>query len=111
MSAEIESGFLWKARHAPTAWKARKLAYLQHLEAKPATAPSLLVSACDKLHNARAIVSDLHTVGAEVFERFKTGQEGTLWYYGELVRIYETKGVAPAAGLARAVNAMRRLAA
>ncbi|HEX7338686.1 MAG TPA: HD domain-containing protein [Rhodanobacteraceae bacterium] len=92
------------------AWKARKLAYLEHLEAKPATAPSLLVSACDKLHNARAIVSDLHAVGGEVFERFKAGREGTLWYYGELARIFADKGTAPAQSLARTVDAMRRLA-
>ncbi|HET8554476.1 MAG TPA: HD domain-containing protein [Rhodanobacteraceae bacterium] len=93
------------------AWKARKLAYLKHLEAKPAATPSLLVSACDKLHNARAIVSDLHDVGVVVFERFKAGREGTLWYYGELARIFKTKDVAPADSLARAVDAMQRLAA
>lgn len=92
------------------AWKARKVAYLEHLEAEPATSSSLLVSACDKLHNVRAIVSDLHAVGTQVFERFKAGREGTLWYYGELARIFKDKGVAPAASLARAVDAMRRLA-
>ena len=95
-------------KHA--AWKARKLAHLKHLETKAATAPSLLVSACDKLHNARAIVGDLHDVGIAVFERFKAGREGTLWYYGELVRIFRAKSVAPAANLARAVDAMQRLA-
>src|SRR5690625_2013743 len=93
------------------AWEARKLAYLDHMKAKPATTPSLLVSACDKLHNARAIVGDLETVGAEVFERFKAGREGTLWYYGELAHIFKAKNVPPAASLARAVDAMRRLSA
>ncbi len=93
------------------AWKARKVAYLEHLEAKPATAPSLLVSACDKLHNVRAIVGDLHAVGHKVFERFKAGREGTLWYYDELVRIFRDKGVAPSGSLARTVDAMHRLAA
>jgi len=59
-------------------WKARKLAYLQHLEL--ADEGTLLVSACDKLHNARAIVADL-MAGHAVFERFKAGREGTSWYY------------------------------
>ncbi len=93
-----------------TAWKARKQAYLEHLGNKPAHAPSLLVSACDKLHNARAIVSDLRDTGTEVFERFNTGRDGTLWYYGELARLFKEKGVAPAASLARAVDTMNRLA-
>ncbi len=92
------------------AWEARKLAYLEHLETRPRTAPSLLVAACDKLHNARAIVADLHTVGGAVFDRFKAGREGTLWYYGELVRIFTARRVAPAASLAQAAEVMRRLA-
>jgi (p)ppGpp synthase/HD superfamily hydrolase len=38
-------------------WRARKLAYLRHLREAPDDA--LLVSACDKLHNATSIVTDL----------------------------------------------------
>jgi GTP pyrophosphokinase len=40
-----------------TPWRERKQAYLEHLETIDADA--LLVSACDKLHNARAIAMDL----------------------------------------------------
>ena len=65
-------------------WRDRKLAYLRHLETVDA-AP-LLVSACDKLHNARAIASDA-AAGQDVFVRFKAGREGTLWYYGSLVEV------------------------
>lgn len=93
------------------AWKARKLAYLEHLRGKPADAPSVLVSACDKLHNARAIVNDLREVGSRVFDRFKAGREGTLWYYGELAQIFTEKGAAPAPNLAREVEAMQQAAA
>ncbi|MGF6900388.1 HD domain-containing protein [Paraburkholderia sp. GAS348] len=67
-------------------WRTRKLAYLAHLE--QADADVLLVSASDKLYNARAIVTDLHTVGRAVFDRFTAGEAGTLWYYGELARIF-----------------------
>ena len=65
-------------------WRQRKEAYLDHL--RTGDRASLLVSACDKLHNARAIVADLHA-GQDVFSRFKAGREGTLWYYNELVKV------------------------
>jgi len=63
-------------------WKARKTEYLEHLA--EADSDTLLVSCSDKVHNSRAIVSDLRLVGDEVFTRFKAGKEGTLWYYQEL---------------------------
>ena len=48
-------------------WRARKDAYLAHLEAEGPDA--LLVSAADKLHNARAIVADLRAHGPGMFTR------------------------------------------
>lgn len=88
------------------AWKKRKLAYLQHLQDKSAATPSLLVSACDKLHNARAILADFERLGETLFERFTGGREGTLWYYGELAKLFADKAVQPAEDLARTVNAL-----
>jgi hypothetical protein len=41
----------------------------------------LLVSAADKLHNARAIVADLGERGLSSFDRFNDDRDGTLWYY------------------------------
>lgn len=82
-----------KATHAsPEAkrddWMARKLSYLVHL--RQATDDVLLVSGCDKLHNARAIVQDLEDpgVGAAVFDRFTGGRQGTLGYYQSLSEIF-----------------------
>jgi (p)ppGpp synthase/HD superfamily hydrolase len=66
-------------------WKARKLAYIDHLRAADPGAP--LVSACDKLHNARAIVADL-MAGHAVFDRFKAGREETIWYYATLHQVF-----------------------
>jgi len=90
-------------------WQERKEAYLAHL----ATAsPSIrLVSCCDKLHNARAIVADQRVMGDALFERFTAGKVGTLWYYASLAAEFE-KGVspAPAAELRRTVTAMQKLA-
>lgn len=66
-------------------WRERKEAYLGHLETTDDDA--LLVSACDKLHNARAIAMDLAS-GADVFARFTGGIEGTAWYYRSLVNVF-----------------------
>lgn len=92
-------------------WRERKVAYLQHLREVPPGAPVLLVSACDKLHNARAILSDLHLLGPSLFERFTGRREGTLWYYHELAGIFADKGVAPSCPLARTVRAIEAEAA
>jgi hypothetical protein len=40
-----------------------------------------LVAAADKLHNARAVLSDLRANGEVAWSRFHTGRDGTLWYY------------------------------
>ena len=60
-------------------WRARKEAYIAHLAS--AGEDALLVSACDKLHNARAICTDLRSLGRAVYDRFTGGRDGTLWYY------------------------------
>jgi (p)ppGpp synthase/HD superfamily hydrolase len=63
-------------------WVERKKAYLAHLTQAPADV--LLDSACDKLHNARAILADLRAIGPAVFERFKPTPAQTLWHYRSL---------------------------
>ncbi len=89
-------------------WRARKDAYLAHLE--HAAPDVLLVSAADKLHNAHAIVSDGHTQGARVFERFKAGREGTIWYYSELADVFARRLPGPLArDLGAAVDEMKAL--
>ena len=85
-------------------WKQRKEKYLAHLEM--ATSDVLLVSGSDKLHNARAILADLHTVGVSVFDRFTASKEETLWYYTTLSEIFSRRGVPVAAALADAVEQM-----
>lgn len=94
-----------EARYAD--WRRRKLQYIDHLQKLPATSPALLVSACDKLDNARAIVADLRLLGGSIFDRFTGRRDGTLWYYEELAGIFADKGVAPAASLIRTVEAMQ----
>ena len=50
-------------------WRERKRKYLEQL-AEERDQDVLLVSACDKLHNARAIVADLHMIGPALRDRF-----------------------------------------
>jgi (p)ppGpp synthase/HD superfamily hydrolase len=64
-------------------WRERKEKYIQHL--KGADAATRLVSAADKLNNIRSILSDYRQVGDAIWERFKGGREGTLWYYRALL--------------------------
>lgn len=88
-------------------WRARKEAYLRHLPDAPPAA--LLVSSVDKLHNARAILRDLRTLGEALWDRFAGGKEGTLWYYESLVTAYREAGGTPVvAELERVVGRMRR---
>lgn len=47
-----------------------------------------MVSGCDKLSNARAILDDLNTVGLAVFDRFTAKSDGTLWYYQALSQVF-----------------------
>lgn len=96
-------------------WRPRKEAYLSSLEKK--NAETLLVSCCDKLHNARSILSDLKTpgVGYKVFNRFSASKEDTLWYYSSLSAIFVSKlkdsnGETAARELADTVAEIKRLA-
>lgn len=91
-------------------WLERKLAYLAHLKEAPDA--TLLVSACDKLHNARAIVQDLEDpeIGTSVFDRFTGGRAGTLGYYQALAEIFSARNVPAAKVLDAAVGWMHELA-
>jgi (p)ppGpp synthase/HD superfamily hydrolase len=90
-------------------WRERKENYITHL--KSASASTRLVSACDKLHNAQAILHNLREDGDEVWERFKGGKEGTLWYYRALVTAFRAHGGSTLIDeLDRVVTEMERLA-
>jgi (p)ppGpp synthase/HD superfamily hydrolase len=63
-------------------WKARKLKYIAHLDG--ASESVRLVSAADKLHNARSILRDFRNLGDEVWARFTAPKDQVLWYYRAL---------------------------
>lgn len=91
--AEIVAGCTDTHEDPKPPWRARKEAYIEHVRYAPA--PVRLVSAADKLHNARAILADLRVLGDRLWERFTGGKEGTLWYYRALVHAYRGAGADP----------------
>jgi (p)ppGpp synthase/HD superfamily hydrolase len=71
-------------------WRARKEAYIAHVRS---AGPSVrLVSAADKLHNARSLVADYREVGEALWDRFTGGRDGSLWYYRSLVDAFLSHG-------------------
>ena len=87
--------------------KQRKESYIAHLKSAPDDV--LLVSGSDKLHNARAIVSDLQNIGVRVFDRFSSSKEQTLWYYQSLADIFLARNTPTAKALSETVAQMHAL--
>ena len=87
-------------------WTIRKENHIKHLET--ATSDVLIVTAADKLHNARAIATDFQIVGSKVWERFnsETTPQMITWYYREMLRVLSLHGVNPVllAPLKEAIN-------
>jgi (p)ppGpp synthase/HD superfamily hydrolase len=99
-------------------WRERKQRYIDHLGEK--TFSALLVAACDKLDNARAIVFDLRRDGPGMMTRFNGGAD-TPWYYREVTKalvrrcaepaLAETRLLEVVAELVHVVEELERLAA
>jgi len=75
-------------------WRERKEAHIQHL--RTSDADVLLVTAADKTHNARAISTDIQSIGNKVWDRFNSDQEQILWYYNSVYTVLSEGGVTPA---------------
>lgn len=91
-------------------WLRRKVGYIERLAEKPDH--TLLVTACDKLHNAQAIVADMRRPdpGLAVFDRFTGGRDGTLRYYWTLAELLQERSNPVAATLSSVVHQMHELA-
>jgi (p)ppGpp synthase/HD superfamily hydrolase len=68
-------------------WLQRKKDYLR--EVQRADAETRLVSAADKLHNVRTILTDYRHDGEAIWSRFSGKKDGTLWYYRALSDEYQ----------------------
>lgn len=67
-------------------WRKRKDTYLTHL--KNASPEVLRISLADKLHNARTALAIYREIGDDIWERFKGGKSGSLWYYRALLDVF-----------------------
>lgn len=92
--ASIVDGCTDTDRFPKPPWRERKKEYIAHVKSAPASV--LLVSAADKLENARSILKDHREIGDKVWPRFKGEKEGTLWYYREMVNAFRSAKYAPA---------------
>ena len=74
-------------------WLERKRAYIARVAGEDHEVR--LVSAADKLSNARETLHELRLHGDSVFERFAGRKIGTLWYYRELINAFRHAGSNP----------------
>jgi hypothetical protein len=70
-------------------WEDRKRGYIERL--KTELEDTLVVSAADKLYNVRAILEDFRSEGTEVWKRFNRGPEQQLWYYSEILKVFQKR--------------------
>ena len=68
-------------------WRERKEAYIEHIQ--NADSDIRFVSCCDKLHNARAILTDYLAVGDDLWDRFNADKADILWYYRSLADTFQ----------------------
>ncbi len=71
-------------------WKPRKERYIEHLYS--ANESVMIVSAADKLSNARAVMKDYRQIGEKVWSRFNAGKEDQLWYYRSVTAALTQRG-------------------
>jgi (p)ppGpp synthase/HD superfamily hydrolase len=91
--AEIVDGCTDAYSQPKPPWLERKRAYIARVGKE--SADVRLVSAADKLSNARETLYELRVHGEGVFERFAGKKEGTLWYYRALLTAFRAAGNNP----------------
>jgi (p)ppGpp synthase/HD superfamily hydrolase len=107
--AEIVAGCSDTYEDPKPPWRERKERHLAHLAG--ASDSVRLVSAADKLHNARSVLSDYRAVGDVLWDRFKGGREGTLWFYRAVVDTLRVEQNDPTVEeIGRVVSELERLA-
>jgi (p)ppGpp synthase/HD superfamily hydrolase len=91
-------------------WEARKASYIERLPTE--SQGTLLVSAADKVYNAHSMLEDYRELGPALWTNFKRGRNKQLWYFTELIKVYEKKGPRRLnAELKRIVDELARLSA
>lgn len=106
--ADIVDGCTDAYTEPKSPWLDRKRAYIARVAGE--NADVRLVSAADKLSNARETLYEVRVHGESVYERFAGKKQGTLWYYRELLRVFRLAGTNPLVEeLGRVVSELVRL--
>jgi len=71
-------------------WEERKKAYIGRLRNEPADVR--LISAADKLYNARSILEDYREIGPEIWKRFQRSRDLQIWYLESLLKVFKASG-------------------
>ncbi|ASV75641.1 GTP pyrophosphokinase [Thermogutta terrifontis] len=90
-------------------WRERKEQFLRRLA--EANAAVRLVVAADKWDNVNNLLVLLRRFGPEIWQHFRGGREGTLWYYREIVSVLRRASQNPLIlDLAERVEQLHKLA-
>lgn len=70
-------------------WRERKQRYIEQLAAEDDIS-AYLISAADKLHNARSMLDDYRVVGDRLWSRFSRdgGRDRIIWNFRQLIGVY-----------------------
>ncbi len=71
-------------------WDHRKTSYLRRLPQE--TLQTQLISAADKLYNARTILDEYRAIGPKVWDRFHRSRDEQLWYFNQLLKVFKSAG-------------------
>lgn len=82
---------LVKDDHWNGSWRERKQHSINYLK-ETKNLDKLLVSAADKLDNARSILQDYTELGEVFWNRFNAGKEDQKWYYETLGEVFLIRG-------------------
>ncbi len=71
-------------------WEQRKREYIDRLRGEAADVR--LISAADKLYNARSILEDYRLIGPEIWRRFNRPREKQIWYFEAILDEFKSSG-------------------
>jgi (p)ppGpp synthase/HD superfamily hydrolase len=91
-------------------WEERKKAYIERLRGEPNDVR--LISAADKLYNARSILEDYRAIGPLVWERFKRKRDLQIWYFETILEEFKSSNPSRIVGeLERVVAELKQISA
>jgi (p)ppGpp synthase/HD superfamily hydrolase len=91
-------------------WEERKRVYIERVRNEPADVR--LISAADKLYNARSILEDYREIGAEIWKRFQRPRDLQIWYLESLLEVFKASGKMRIVGeLERVVAELKEISA